>query len=110
MHSFRDQIANSHWVTEKARELRKSIDFCFIDYTKVIDCVDHNKLRKILKEVGITDHFTCLLINLYVGQEMTVRTGHGTTHWFKIVKGVQGCILSLCLSNFYAEYSCEMLS
>ena len=70
MHSFRDQIANSHWVTEKARELRKNIDFCFIDYTKVIDCVDHNKLRKILKEMGKPDHLSCLLRNLYAGQKV----------------------------------------
>ena len=109
LHSSRDQIANTHWVTEKAREFQKNIYFYFIDYTKVVDLVDHNKLRKILKEVGIADHLTCLLINLYVGQEMTVRTGHGTTHWFKIVKGVQGCISSPCFFSFYAEYSCEML-
>ena len=80
-------------------------DFCFIDYAKVFDCVDHNKLWKILKEMGIPDHLTCLLIKLYAGQEATVRTGHGTTDWFQIRKGVlQGCILSPCLFNFYAEY------
>ena len=79
--------------------------FCFIDYAKAFDCVDHNKLWKILKEMGIPNHLTCLLRNLYAGQEATVRTGHGTTEWFQIGKGVcQGCILSLCLFNFYAEY------
>ena len=101
----RDPIANIRWITEKAREFQKSIYFCFIDYTKVFDCVDHNKLWKSLKEMGIPDHLTCLLINLYAGQEATVRTGYGTTDWFQIGKGVhQGCILSLCLFNFYAEY------
>ena len=90
---------------EKARELQKNICFCFIDYAKAFDCVDHNKLWKILKETGIPDHLTCLLRNLYAGQEATVRTGHGTTDWFQIGKGVcQGCILSLCLFNLYAEY------
>ena len=90
---------------EKAREFQKNIYFCFIDYTKVFDYVDHNKLWKILKEMGIPDHLICLLRNLYGGQEATVRTGHGTTDWFQIGKGVrQGCILSLCLFNFYAEY------
>ena len=90
---------------EKAREFQKNIDFCFIDYAKAFDCVDHNKLWKILKEIGILDHLTCLLRNLYAGQEATVRTGHGTTDWFQIGKGVrQGCILSPCLFNFYAEY------
>ena len=90
---------------EKAREFQKNIYFCFIDYAKVLDCVDHNKLWKILKEMGIPDHLTCLLRNLYAGQEATVRTGHGTTDWFQIRKGVrQGCILSPCLFNFYAEY------
>ena len=83
----------------------KNIYFCFIDYAKAFDCVDHNKLWKILKEIGIPDHLTCLLRNLYAGQEATVRTGRGTTDWFQIGKGVcQGCILSLCLFNFYAEY------
>ena len=100
----RDQIANIRWIMEKAREFQKNIYFCFIDYAKVFDCVDHNKLWKILKGMGIPDHLTCLLRNLYGGQEATVRTGHGTTDWFQIGKGVrQGCILSLCLFNFYAE-------
>ena len=90
---------------EKARELQKNIYFCFIDYAKAFDCVDHNRLWKILKKMGIPDHLTCLLRNLYAGQEATVRTGHGTTDWFQIGKGVhQGCILSPCLFNFYAEY------
>ena len=87
------------------REFQKNIYFCFIDYAKAFDCVDHNKLWKILKEMGIPGHLTCLLRNLYAGQEATVRTGHGTTDWFQIGKGVcQGCILSPCLFNFYAEY------
>ena len=91
----RDQISNIHWIIEKAREFQKNISFCFIDYAKAFDCVDHNKLWKILKERGIPDHLTCLLRNLYAGQEATVRTGHGTTDWFQIGKGVcQGCILS----------------
>ena len=90
---------------EKAREFQKNICFCFIDYAKAFDCVDHNKLWKILKEMGIPDHLTCLLRNLYAGQETTVRTGHETTDWFQIGKGVhQGCILSPCLLNFYTEY------
>ena len=90
---------------EKAREFQKSIYFCFIDYAKAFDCVDHNKLWKILKEMEIPDHLTCLLRNLYAGQEATVRIGHGTTDWFQIGKGVcQGCILSLSLFNLYAEY------
>ena len=90
---------------EKAREFQKSIYFCFIDYAKAFDCVDHKKLRKILKEMGIPDHLTYLLRNLYAGQEATVRTGHRTTDWFQIGKGVrQGCILSPCLFNLYAEY------
>ena len=94
----RDQISNIHWIIEKAREFQKNIYFCFIDYTKAFDCVDHNKLRKI-QEMEIPDHFTCLLRNLYAGQEATVRTGHGTTDWFQIGKGVhQGCILSLLLT------------
>uniref|UniRef100_A0A8B9Y3S0 Reverse transcriptase domain-containing protein n=1 Tax=Bos mutus grunniens TaxID=30521 RepID=A0A8B9Y3S0_BOSMU len=89
----------------KSKEFQKNIYFCFIDYAKAFDCVDHNKLWKILKEMGIPDHLTCLLRNLYAGQEATVRTGHGTTDWFQIGKGVrQGCILSPCLFNFYAEY------
>ena len=101
----RDQIANICWIIDKTRELQKTIYFCFIDYTKSFDCVDHNKLWKILKEMGIPDYLTCLLRNLYAGQEATVRTGHGTTDWFQIGKGVcQGCILSPCLFNLYAEY------
>ena len=90
---------------EKAREFQKNIYFCFIDYAKAFDCVDHNNLWKILREMGIPDHLICLLRNLYAGQEVTVRTGHGTTDWFQIRKGVrQGCILSPCLFNLYAEY------
>ena len=101
----RDQIANIRWIIDKAREFQKNIYFCFIDYAKAIDCVDHNKLCKILKEMGIPDHLTCLLRNLYAGQEAKVRTGHGTTDWFQIGKGVrQGCILSPCLFDLYAEY------
>ena len=101
----RDLIANICWIMEKAREFQKNICFCFIDYAKAFDCVDHNKLWKILKEKGISDHLTCLLRNLYAGQEATVRTGHGTIDWFQIGKGVcQGCILSPCLFNLYAEY------
>ena len=101
----RDQISNTRWIMEKARELKKNIYFCFIDYDKAFDCVDHNKLWEILKETGIPDHLTCLLRNLHAGQEATVRTGHGTTDWFQIGKGVsQGCILSPCLFNSYAEY------
>ena len=91
--------------SKKARESQKNIYFCFIDYAKAFDCVDHKKLWKILKEIGIPDHLTCFLRNLCVGQEATVRTGHGTTDWFQIGKGVcQGCILSPCLFNFYSEY------
>ena len=116
MHSFlwlskrkgrgtRDQIANVCWIIKKAREFQKNIYFCFIDYAKASNYVDHNKLWKILKEMGIPDHLTHLLRNLYTGQEATVRTGHGTTDWFQIGKGVhQGCILSPCLFNLYAEY------
>ena len=101
----RDQTANIHWIIEKAREFQKNIYFCFIDYAKAFDWVDHNKLWKIPKEMGIPDHLTCLLRNLYAGQEVIVRTGHGTTDWFQIGKGVcQGCILSPCLFNLYAEY------
>ena len=101
----RDQIANIHWIIEKAREFQKNIYFCFIDYAKAFDCVDHNKLWKILKEMGIPGHLTCLLRNLYSGQEAAVRTGHETTDWFQIGKGVcQGCILTPCLFNLYAEY------
>ena len=95
---------NICWIIEKARKFQKNI-FCFIDYTKAFDCVDHNKLGKILKEMGIPDHLTCLLRNLYAGQEAKVRTRHGTTDWFQIGKGVrQGCVLSPCLFNLYAEY------
>ena len=101
----RDQIGNICWIMEKARELQKNIYFCFIDYAKAFDCVDHNKLWKILKEMEMPDHLTCLLRNLYAGQEVTVRAGHGTTDWFQIGKGVrQGCILSPSLFNLYAEY------
>ena len=93
----RDKIANICWIMEKAREFQKNIYFCFIDYAKAFDCVDHKKLWKILKEMGIPDHLTCLLSNLYAGEEATVRTGHGTTDWFQIGKGVrQGCVLSPC--------------
>ena len=91
----RDQIANIHWIIKKTRQFQKIIYFCFIDYSKAFDCVHHNKLWKILKEMGIPDHLICLLRNLYAGQEATVRAGHGTTDWFQIRKGVcQGCILS----------------
>ena len=101
----RDQIANIQWIIEKAWEFQKNIYFSFIDYAEAFDCVDHNKLWKILKEMGIPDHLTCLVRNLCAGQEATVRTGHGTTDWFQIGKGVrQGCILSPCLFNLYAEY------
>ena len=101
----RNQIANICWIIKKAREFQKIIYFCFIDYAKAFDCVDHNKLWKILKEMGIPDCLTYLLRNLYAGKEATVRTGLGTTNWFQIGKGVcQGCILSLCLFNLYAEY------
>ena len=101
----RDQIANIPWIIKKAREFQKNIYFCFLEYAKGFDCVNHNKLWKILKEMGIPDHLTCLLRNLYAGQEATVRTGHGMTDWFQIRKGVrQGCILSLCLFNLYEEY------
>ena len=101
----RDQIANICWSIEKARAFQKNIYFCIIDYSKAFDCVDHHKLWKTFQEIGIPDHLTCLLRNLYAGQEATVRTGHGTTNWFQIGKGVhQGCILSPCLFNFYAEY------
>ena len=106
----RDQTANICWIMEKAREFQKNIYFCFIDYAKAFECVDHNKLWKILKEMGIADHLSCLLRNLYAGQEATVRVGHGTTDWFQIGKGVrQGCILSPCLFNLYAEYIRETL-
>ena len=98
-------IVNIYWIMEKAREFQKNIYFCFIDYAKAFDCVDHNKLWEILKEMGLPDHLICLLRSLYAGQEATVRTGHGTTDWFQIGKGVQqGCILSPCLFNLYTEY------
>ena len=101
----RDQIDNILWIIKKAKEFQKNIHFCFIDYAKAFDCADHNKLCKILKERGIPDHLSCLLRNLYAGQEATARTGHGTTDWFQIGKGVrQDCILSPCLFNSYAEY------
>ena len=101
----RDQIANICWIMEKARAFQKNIYFCFIDYAKAFDCVDHNKLWKILKWMGIPDHLTCFLRNLYAGQEATVRTGRGTIDWFQIGKGVcQGCILSPSLFNLYADY------
>ena len=101
----RDQIANIHWIIEKAREFQKYIYFCFIYYAKALDCVDHNKLWKTLKEMGISDHLTCLLRNLNAGQEATVRTRHGTMDQFKIGKGVQqSCIFSPCLFNLYTEY------
>ena len=101
----RDQIANICWIIEKARVFRRNVYFCFIDYAKALDCVDHHKLWKILQEMGTPDHLTCLLRNLYAGQKATVRTGHGTTDWFQIEKGVyQGFIFSPCLFNLYAEY------
>ena len=101
----RDQIANILWITEKAREFQRDIYFCFIDYTKAFDSVDHTKLWKALKEMGIPDHLTCLLRNLYVGEEATVRTLYVATDWFKIEKGVQqGCLLSPCLFDLYAEH------
>ena len=101
----RDQIANIYWIIEKARKFQRNIYFCFIDYAKAFDRVDHNKLWKMLKEMGLTRHLTRLLRNLYAGQEATVRTGHGIIDWFQIGNGVcQGCLLSLCLFNLYAEY------
>ena len=101
----RDQIGNICWIIEKARHSSKNIYFCFIDYAKSFGCVAHNKPWNILNAMGILDHIICLLTNLYAGQEAMIRTGHGTTDWFKIGKGVcQSCILSLCLFNFYAEY------
>ena len=101
----RNQIANVRWIMEKGREFQKNIYFCCIDYAKAFDCVDHNKLWKILKEMGMPDHLTCLLRILYAGQEATVRPGQGTTDWFQIGKGLcQSCILSPCLFNLYAEY------
>ena len=106
----RDQIANICWIIAKAREFQKNIYFCFIDYAKAFDCVDHNKLWKILKEMGMPDHFTCLLRNLYAGQEAAVRTGHGTTDWFQIGKGVGNAVY--CHPAFLTSMqsmSCEML-
>ena len=101
----RDHIANIRWIIQKARYFQKNIYFCFIDYAKAFDCVHHNQLWEILKEMGIPDHLTCLLRNLCAAQEAIVRTGHGTRDWFQIGKGVrQGCILSPCLFNLYAEY------
>ena len=105
----RDQIANIRWIMKKVREFEKNIYFCFIDYAKSFDYVDHKKLWKILQEMGIPDHLTCLLRNVYASQETTVRTGRGTTDWFKIEKGVyQGCILSSYLSSVQST-SCDML-
>ena len=101
----RDQIANIRWIIGKVRAFQKNIYFCFIDYAKAFDCVDHNKLWKTLKEMGIPGHLTCLLRNLYSGQEATIRNGHGTTDWLQVRGGVhQGYILSPCLFNLYAEY------
>ena len=101
----RDHIANIRWIIEKAKEFQKNIYFCFIDYTRIFDRVDHNKLWKILQGMGIPDHLTCLLRNLHASQEATVRTGHGTMDWFQIRKGLhQGCILSPCLFNLHAEH------
>ena len=102
---IRNQFANICWINEKAREFQKNIYFCFTDYAKAFDCVDHNKLWEIVKEMEIPDHLTCLLRNRYSGQEATLRTRHGTTNCFQIGKGVQqGCVLSPCLFNLYAEY------
>ena len=102
---IRDQIASIHWIIEKARKLQKNMYFCSIDYAKAFDCVDHSKLWNILKQIGIPDHLTCLLRNLYAGQEGTFRTGQETMDWFQTGKGVhQSCILSHCLFNLYAEY------
>ena len=101
----RDQIANIYWMIKKAREFQKNIYFCFIDYAKAFDCMDHNKLWKILQQMGILDHLTCLLRNLYAGQEATVRNGHGKTDWFQTGEGVcQGCTLTPCLFNLYDEF------
>ena len=102
----RDQIANICWIIKKAREFQKNIYFCFIDYAKAFDCVDHNKLWKILKEMGLSEHFTCLLGNLYGCQEAIVRTEHGKTDWFQFGKGIhQGCILSRCLFTYMQSTS-----
>ena len=103
-----EKAANIHWIIEKAREFQKNIYFCFIDYTKASDCVDHTKLWKILKEMGTPDHLTCLLRNLYAGQEATVRTRYGTMEWFKITKRIyQGCIFSSCLLKLNAKYNMQ---
>ena len=106
----RDQIANVHWITEKARELQKNIYFCFIDYAKAFDCVDHNKLWKILKEMGLSGHLTCILRNLYAGREATVRTRHGTTDWFQFGKGVRQVVYChpAYLTYLRVSTSCEM--
>ena len=105
----RDQIANIQWVIKKAKEFQKNIYFCFINYAKAFDCVDHNKLWKILQEMGVPDHLTCLLRNLYAGQQAIVRTGHETMDWFQIGKRVcQGCILSPCLLKCMQSTSCKM--
>ena len=102
----RDQIANIHWIIQNASEFQENIYFCFIDYVKAFDYVDHNKLWEILKEMGVPDNLTCLLRSLYAGQEATVRTGHGTTNWFQIEKGLrQGCMLSPCLFNILQSTS-----
>ena len=105
MQGSRDQIANVHWVVEKTKELQKNIYLCFIDCAKAFDCVDHSKRWKTLKETGILDHLTCLLRNLYVGQEPKVRTLYGTTDWFRIEKGVQECLLSPCLFNLHTQHT-----
>ena len=102
----RYKTANIHWIIEKAREFQKNIYLCFIDYAKAFDCVDHNKLQKILKQKGILHHLTCLLRNLYTGQEATFRTGHGLIDWFQMRKGVcQGCILLPCLCTYMQSTS-----
>ena len=104
------EIKFIRWIIEKAREFQKNIYFCFVDYTKAFDYVDHNQLWKILQKKGITDHLTCLLRNLYAGQEATVRTRHGTTDWFKMGKGIcQGYIFSPCCLTYMQRTSCEML-
>ena len=107
----RDQIANIRWIIKKARESQKNISFCFIDYAKVFDCVDHNKLWEILREMGVTDHLTCLLRHLYVHQEATVRARHGTTHWFQIGKGVKAYILSpLFMHSLHMYFSASYIT
>ena len=100
----RDEVADIYWIIKQAREFQKNIYFCFTNCAKAFDCVDHNKLWKIFQEMGMPNHLTFFLRNLYVDQEAAVRTGYGTTDWFQIRKGVQGCILSPCLFNLYAEY------